>query len=95
MRMTSEELEQYERDHQQLDLDSHQPRHEENTIMKFRVCFDVLVDDDTAREMAEEQGIVEDFEDDPVGVTAENIAQDIDDNDYAWSLMQSPKVSTF
>jgi len=90
--MTPEECEQYEKDHQQLDLDSHQPPHEENTIMKFRVCFDVLVDDDTAREMAEEQGIVEDFEDDPVGVTAENIAQDVDAADFLWSLVQSPKV---
>ncbi len=74
--MTSEEIEQFERDHQALDLDSHQP-HPEKYIMDFEVTYRVSVDLERATEEAADQGET-DFNDDPEGTTAQMIQNEIE-----------------
>lgn len=77
--MTSEELEQFERDHEALDLASHQPSYPKEPKMDFLVTYQVSMSMERARELAADEG-EDDFSDDPEGTTEVMIQNEIEGN---------------
>jgi len=66
------DLPEHERDHVMLDIETHYPD-KEIEIMKFKVTAEVSLTADEAQTMAEEVGNEDDFTDDQLEATRENI----------------------
>ena len=82
------------------DLDVHELRPESDplqeehpTTMKFKVSYEVVIDDETALELADEEGVEDEFAEDKVGATEENIGNTIKESaDFLFDIIGSVKV---
>lgn len=91
--MTSEEIEQFERDHEALDLASHQPPYPKEPKMDFIVTYKVSVTMERAEEEAADQG-EDDFSDDAEGTTELMIQNEIEgDSNDLYDITGQVKVT--
>lgn len=84
----------YDLDVHELNPESNPLQEEHPTTMKFKVSYEVVIDDETALELADEEEVEDEFAEDKVGATEENIGNTIEgsSDDFLFDIIGSVKV---